>query len=219
MAGSPLTPGARRVLRGLGCRGPSAGQQSPPAWPTAGRCGHGDVQAQRRARHRVSGHNPGQSGRHIGENGRSSPTASMTDCSRSMVSSTTWPTSSSSVVASVALGGYGEQLGQGNLHAPLHRAEASGALADGGRSDRPGHQHAFGYRLHSQIELQRSTPLDRDQIQSDARRAGHGVTDGEHPSRTSTQPRDVDHHRRGRVSLRCGTVVPRHRRNPNARVA
>ena len=43
---------------------------------------------------------------HNGENGSVSPTSSMIDCSRSTASSTTWPTSSSSVVASVVLSGY-----------------------------------------------------------------------------------------------------------------
>jgi hypothetical protein len=53
-----------------------------------------------------SGHKPGQSSRQTGEKGSCMPTASMIGCSRSTVSSTTRPTSSSSsVVASVALSG------------------------------------------------------------------------------------------------------------------
>ena len=62
-----------------------------------------------------SGHSPGQSGRHTGENGSASPTASMIGCSRSMVSS-------DDVADLVGLGGrlggavgVGEQLGQVDL--------------------------------------------------------------------------------------------------------
>src|SRR4029077_913087 len=51
------------------------------------------------------GHRPAQSGPHSGENGSASPTASTIGCSRATVLATTRPTSSDSVVSSVALFG------------------------------------------------------------------------------------------------------------------
>ena len=104
----------------------------------------------------------------------------------------------------------GEQLGQADLHLPVDRGQAPGRTRPTvGRGHRPGDQHAFRHRLDPQIQLQRRARVDRDQVQSDARRAGHGVTQGEHRSRASPEPRDVDRQRRGRMALRVAACACR----------
>lgn len=110
----------------------------------------------------------------------------------------------------------GKQFGQGYLNATPHRAEATSTLADGRGGHGPGHQHAFGHRLDPQIQVQKGALVNRDQLQPDACGAVHGVMQLEHRSRSSPQPCDVDRHRRRHMSLRSGTVLPGHKRNPTA---
>jgi hypothetical protein len=112
-----------------------------------------------------------------------------------------------------------EEFRQSNLHTPADLGQATGTLTDRRPGHRPGDQHAFRHRLDPQIQFQRSAAFDRDHVQPDARRAGHGVAQGNHRARTPPEPRDVDRHRRGPVLLRRGAVLPSHSGNPTARAA
>ena len=149
------------------------------------------------AARRTPGTGPTQSGPHSGANGSASPTASMIGCSRLTVSSTTRPTSSASVVSSVALVGIGEQLGEIDL-------------------DATGDQGSGSARTHPpsapDIVPLTSTPSETDSsrrsrssgapssiaIRSSPMRNGLGTVsaNGHHRPGPPPQPGDIEHERR-----------------------
>ena len=162
------------------------------------------------------GHSPGQSGPHVGANGSASPTASMMGCSRSTVSI---DDASDLVGFGGRVGGavgIGEQLGEVDLDMSGDRRQAARALPRRRGRHRAGDQHALRYRLDPQVQFERRALVDRDQIEPDARRAGHRLVDGQHGTRSAAEPGNVDHERRSWIAMRCRVRMRRHDSNPTA---
>ena len=201
----------QRVARSaVTCRPSPASRR---ASPSADRSARDGVQARPSpSGRRTAGTALAQSGPHSGENGSASPTASMIGCSRSMVSV-------DDVADLVGFGGrlggavgIGEQLGEVDLDMSGDRRQAAGALPRRRRRHRSGDQHAFRHRLEPQIQVKRRACVDRDQLDADARRAGHGLPDGQHGPWPPAEPRDVDHERRAGITLRRHPPMVRPRR-------
>ena len=124
-------------------------------------------------RHTACGHRPAQSGPHSGANGSASPIGvddrllevdGVVDDAADLVGV-------GGLVGRAV--GIGEQLGEVDLDVAGDRGQAARALPRRRRGHRSGDQHALRHRLDPQIQLQRRAFIDRDQVQPDARRAGH----------------------------------------------